>query len=818
MGDAWYTLKAKKSPIRMGKREPLRGLPLRGRRRLPRTLCMPRQGTERDVYIKMNERRRKCGERILSLCLTAALLMLLLPALLGAGGMQASALDYSKMEKGLNRWSYYFLRTVSSIAVKDAYDTGVLASITAGQAVYEGGLAGYPISIIAQNHFGIKAYSDWGGKVFTGDTYYLYNSYADAAVLHDESYLRRNLWRAYDSWEEGIADHSALFHGSSRYLPVLQASNYKEAAYAIQDSGYAGESSTYAGTLIGHIERYGLEQLDDVSIDSNGVYGMIMDRSRATLDAGETLTLKATAYPAPTGSISVTWKSDRPEVATVDSSGRVTALRQGYTLITAEYNGKEAACVVEVDANAYSIDRSSPYIYSKPDLDSSTLGRLAPGQPVKVISKKVYTGPDGTEFYAASASPNTSDGEPVSGYVKVAGLYTGDALRLAVGTEQTVLYLGVGDSHTIPITVYAEELQGQPIEWSSSNEEVVTVNGSGDIQCRKEGVSVISVTIGGRLALTVTVCVGSASLGSLYATAAVYLRDKPTTDGSTILGLIPEGQEVKLVADNGDGWLRILAVIGGHMMEGYSYGQYYTEKAPSSSPGVSATPPPGSGTSPTVTYRTGRVDVDDSLNVRASASTSGAAIAKLKGSAEVVVLETVSSTDESYPTWYHIRFTLDGQVKVGYVASDFIVLTGSVTETVDSDFSSVYSAEGAYLTGITPGTTLSGFRAGCTISVRVYRADGTELAGDALLRTGDAVYLYDGDAVSSVRFAAVKGDLDGDGAADATDYMLLKRAVLGTYELQGASSRAALLTGQPTPEAADYMLLKRAVLGTYKLS
>ena len=65
--------------------------------------------------------------------------------------------------------------------------------------------------------------------------------------------------------------------------------------------------------------------------------------------------------------------------------------------------------------------------------------------------------------------------------------------------------------------------------------------------------------------------------------------------------------------------------------------------------------------------------------------------------------------------------------------------------------------------------------------------------------------------------AVVKADLNGDGVVNATDYMLIKRAVLRTYRLQDTAQRAALIDGDGKVSATDYMLVKRAVLGTYRI-
>lgn len=64
----------------------------------------------------------------------------------------------------------------------------------------------------------------------------------------------------------------------------------------------------------------------------------------------------------------------------------------------------------------------------------------------------------------------------------------------------------------------------------------------------------------------------------------------------------------------------------------------------------------------------------------------------------------------------------------------------------------------------------------------------------------------------------VKGDVNGDGVVNATDYLLLKRAVLGTVQLTDAQKEVADVNGDGKVDAIDYTLVKRAVLGTFKLS
>ena len=75
-----------------------------------------------------------------------------------------------------------------------------------------------------------------------------------------------------------------------------------------------------------------------------------LNKTTLTLKTGVAETLVATINPSETtDDTTLTWKSSNEEVATVDSQGKVTALKAGSTTITVTtVNGKEATCEVTV--------------------------------------------------------------------------------------------------------------------------------------------------------------------------------------------------------------------------------------------------------------------------------------------------------------------------------------------------------------------------------------------------------------------------------------------------------------------------------------
>lgn len=127
---------------------------------------------------------------------------------------------------------------------------GIPASITLAQGILESGSGRSDLASKSNNHFGIKCHGDWDGE----------------RVYHDDD-RRGECFRSYENASESFHDHSE-FLKRSRYeeLFLLEPTDYERWAKGLKKCGYA-TNPKYARLLIDLIERYDLDQYDELGLD-----------------------------------------------------------------------------------------------------------------------------------------------------------------------------------------------------------------------------------------------------------------------------------------------------------------------------------------------------------------------------------------------------------------------------------------------------------------------------------------------------------------------------------------------------------------------
>lgn len=146
-----------------------------------------------------------------------------------------------------------FIARVKNGAIASMNKYGVLASITIAQAILESGWGESGLTRSANNLFGIKCGSSWKGKRQTATT-----------AEYDGSghrYMTNADFRKYDTLDDSVEDHGDFLSGNKRYAKVIGEKDYKKAAQALKDAGYATDPN-YPKLLISLINQYNLDKYD----------------------------------------------------------------------------------------------------------------------------------------------------------------------------------------------------------------------------------------------------------------------------------------------------------------------------------------------------------------------------------------------------------------------------------------------------------------------------------------------------------------------------------------------------------------------------
>ncbi len=145
-----------------------------------------------------------------------------------------------------------FIEEVAKHTLPLEKEYGIRPSVTIAQAILESNWGQSGLSVQDNNYFGIK-----GGK----------SSRQYATLEYEEDWVEIEAsFRSYPSLQASIEDYAKLIANgtqwdSSLYRGVIDADNYKDAAYALSDAGYATDP-TYPEKLIALIETYQLDQYD----------------------------------------------------------------------------------------------------------------------------------------------------------------------------------------------------------------------------------------------------------------------------------------------------------------------------------------------------------------------------------------------------------------------------------------------------------------------------------------------------------------------------------------------------------------------------
>lgn len=173
------------------------------------------------------------------------------------------------------------------------------------------------------------------------------------------------------------------------------------------------------------------------------------------------------------------FKSSKSSIASVNTYGLITAKKAGTCKITAKVKGAEASCLITVKATTLSLSTGSLFLYRKGTAKLSAA--VSNGHPAVWKSSKSSV---------AAVSQNGLVTAIKHGTAKITATADGVSKTCTVTVKQpkirlssTELTLASGSTHQLSAFVSS----GNAPEWSTSNQNVLSVDQNGRIRARKKG-------------------------------------------------------------------------------------------------------------------------------------------------------------------------------------------------------------------------------------------------------------------------------------------------------------------------------------------
>ena len=229
-----------------------------------------------------------------------------------------------------------------------------------------------------------------------------------------------------------------------------------------------------------------------------------LDNEEMTLEIGEEESLVARINGIPNNT-DIDWKSDNPDIATVNVDGIVKAISQGTTTIYATAKGSMyfATCKVTVKS-----DKATDIVLDKNELtlnigDKERLTATVLPESVKDKSVRWYSSAqriatvnaDGVvtaiSVGTAVITVTTNDGSDLTASCTVT--VTPKAVQ-SITMDEEDLTLERGETTRLTVTVSPSDADDTSVTWRSNNSAVATVDGGGRVTAIEVGTAIISAT------------------------------------------------------------------------------------------------------------------------------------------------------------------------------------------------------------------------------------------------------------------------------------------------------------------------------------
>ena len=304
----------------------------------------------------------------------------------------------------------------------------------------------------------------------------------------------------------------------------------------------------------------------EITVVATPVTSVTLNKTSASVKAGETVTLTATVKPDDATDKTVTWSTSDATVATV-SNGVVTAKKVGTATITAKAGDKSATCeitVVSTPVTAVTLNKTSVSLKA-----GETVTLKATMKPDDATDKTVTWGSSDESVAKVENGIVTAIGKGLSTITAKAGDTSATCMvTVSVPVEnvtlnKTELVLQKGQEEVLVALVSPDDATDKTINWSSSNVSVVRVDQNGAVAAEGAGTAVITASAGTKSAtctITVTIPVESISLNmterTIKVNETVLLKAEINPSDATTKSIQWSSSDVSIVSVGSNGMVK----------------------------------------------------------------------------------------------------------------------------------------------------------------------------------------------------------------------------------------------------------------------
>ena len=396
-------------------------------------------------------------------------------------------------------------------------------------------------AISANNYLMYKDVTWWGWTYGVKDGYT--NGTLTGVDCSNMEYLHIDVWGPIDGKIRVIPIYGGGVPNNENYYAevTIKAGQWNSVDVALADFVGAGDKHDFSSI---YQIKFAELNIETVSIDnvyfwkSAGtlpVESVTLDKTTATIEVDEALQLKATVLPAEAANKNVVWTSSNTSVATVSAEGIVTGLTAGTTTITAtseDDNTKVATCAITVETIKAKTWWGGPvtltlagqehyvlYSFTRNENKTITYTAIFDQGNIDVV-KQVSLSDEWHELQWADAENTTvswtststhNAGEKILGFFYFGGPrinFDTEAIAYIVGSfnerpilsvesvtlDKTSCVLMPTETAQLIATVNPGYVANKAVTWSSSADDVATVDANGLVTAKSAGTATITAT------------------------------------------------------------------------------------------------------------------------------------------------------------------------------------------------------------------------------------------------------------------------------------------------------------------------------------